>query len=87
MNSGRIIFSQIMDHLPLPLFWQGVHRYHGNRKVQSFTCFDQYLCITFAQLTFRESLRDIEACLRAQQNKLYPLMIILKCVNSATDVL
>ena len=75
MNSGRTIFSQIMDHLPLHMFRQCVHRYQGNRKVKSFTCFDQYLCMAFAQLTFRESLRDIEACLRAQQNKLYHMGI------------
>jgi len=64
-----------MDHLPLHMFRQCVHRYQGNRKVKSFTCFDQYLCMAFAQLTFRESLRDIEACLRAQQNKLYHMGI------------
>jgi len=56
-------------------FRQCVHRYKGNRKVKSFTCFDQYLCMAFAQLTYRESLRDIEACLRAQQNKLYHMGI------------
>ena len=75
MNLGRTIFSQIIDHMPLHTFRQCVHRYQGNRKIKSFTCFDQYLCMAFAQLTYRESLRDIEACLRAQQNKLYHMGI------------
>jgi len=60
-----------MDFLPLHRFRPCVERYGGDYKVQSFTCLDQFLCLVFAQLTFRESLRDIEACLRAQQPKLY----------------
>ena len=52
-----------------------VQRYHGNHKIKSFTCLDQFRCMAFAQLTYRESLRDIEACLRAQQNKLYHMGI------------
>ena len=71
MNQGRTVFSQLMDFLPLHQFRQCVERYAGNYKIQSFTCLDQFLCLAFAQLTFRESLRDIEACLRAQQPKLY----------------
>ena len=71
MNEGRTVFSQLMDFLPLHRFRQGVERYGGNYKIQSFTCLDQFLCVAFAQLTCRESLRDIEACLRAQQPKLY----------------
>jgi hypothetical protein len=71
MNSGRTIFSQLMDHLPTHDFQQCVERYRGNHKVQKFTCWDQFLCMAFAQLTYRESLRDIEACLRANQSKLY----------------
>jgi hypothetical protein len=71
MNSGKIIFSQLTDHLPLHEFRRCVQRYRGHYKVKSFSCFDQYLCMAFAQLTYRESLRDIEACLRAQQAKLY----------------
>src|SRR6266481_6481684 len=71
MNEGRTVFSQLMDFLPLHQFRQCVERYSGNYKIQSFTCLDQFLCLAFAQLTFRESLRDIEACLRAQQPKLY----------------
>jgi hypothetical protein len=71
MNTGRTVFSQLMDFFPLPEFRRCVERYRGDYKVQSFSCLDQFLCLAFAQLTFRESLRDIEACLRAQQSKLY----------------
>lgn len=71
MNIGQTIFSQLMDFLPLPEFRRCVERYGGDYKVQSFSCLDQFLCLAFAQLTYRESLRDIEACLRAQQSKLY----------------
>ena len=60
-----------MQHLPLTSFRRCVQRYAGERKVQSFSCLDQFLCMAFAQLTYRESLRDIEACLRAQRAKLY----------------
>jgi len=75
MNTGKIIFSQVMDYLPMHTFRQCVQKYNGHYKVKSFSCFDQYLCMSFAQLTYRESLRDIEACLRAQQNKLYHMGI------------
>src|SRR5436305_3510283 len=71
MNTGRTVFSQLMDFFPFPEFRHCVERYQGDYKVQSFSCLDQFLCLAFAQLTFRESLRDIEACLRAQQSKLY----------------
>jgi hypothetical protein len=64
-----------MQHLPLTTFRRCVSRYQGERKVHSFTCLDQFLCMSFAQLTARESLRDIEACLRAQRSKLYHLGI------------
>lgn len=64
-----------MDFLPAYEFRQCVERYQGNYKLQSFSCWDQFLCMAFAQLTYRESLRDIEACLRAQQTKLYHLGI------------
>ena len=73
MNSGRTIFAQVMDFLPLMEFRRCVERYRGDYKVQSFSCWDQFLCLAFAQLTGRESLRDIEACLRSQQSKLYHL--------------
>jgi len=75
MNQGQLVFAQLMQHLPLTTFRRCVTRYAGERKVQSFSCLDQFLCMAFAQLTFRESLRDIEACLRAQQSKLYHLGI------------
>ena len=75
MYSGRLVFSQVMEHLPMKTFRRCVQRYHGNRHIQSFTCLDQFLCMAFAQLTFRESLRDIEVCLRAHQDKLYHMGI------------
>ena len=75
MNTGRTVFSQIMDFLPLREFRKCVKRYRGNHKVQKFLCLDQFLCMAFAQLTYRESLRDIEVCLRAMQSKLYHMGI------------
>lgn len=75
MNQGQYIFSQIIDFLPKKKFDRCVENYNGNHKMQSFSCFDQYLCMAFAQLTYRESLRDIECCLRAMQNKLYHIGI------------
>jgi len=75
MNSGKSIFAQLMDFLPSKAFQRCVKRYQGDYKLKSFSCWDQFLCMTFAQLTYRESLRDIEACLRAQQTKLYHLGI------------
>ena len=75
MNHGRLVFAQLMQHLPLTTFRRCVARYQGERKVKSFSCLDQFLCMAFAQLTSRESLRDIEACLRAQRSKLYHLGI------------
>ncbi|MGB7848162.1 MAG: IS4 family transposase [Candidatus Acidiferrum sp.] len=71
MNTGRTIFSQLMDLLPLPEFRRCVERYRGDYKIQRFSSLDHFLCLAFAQLTYRESLRDIEACLRVQQSKLY----------------
>jgi len=75
MNSGRTLFSQVMEFLPLPEFRKCVARYQGEYKVQRFSCLDQFLCMAFAQLTYRESLRDIEAVLRAAQSKLYHMGI------------
>jgi hypothetical protein len=75
MYAGKLVFAQITEHLPLPIFRQCVQRYGGHRKIKSFTCLDQFFCMTFAQLTYRESLRDIEACLRAHQSKLYHMGI------------
>ena len=64
-----------MDHLPAKIFRRCVRRYQGDRRIQSFTCLDQFLCMVFAQLTHRESLRDIEVCLRAHRDKLYHMGI------------
>ena len=75
MNPGPLVFAQVTKHLPLTTFRRCVARYGGTHKVKSFSCLDQYLSMAFAQLTFRESLRDIEACLRAQAGKLYPMGI------------
>jgi hypothetical protein len=75
MNTGKIVFSQIMDFLPIHEFRKCVKRYNGNHKVKSFSCLDQFLCMAFAQLTYRDSLRDIEVCLRSMQNKLYHMGI------------
>ncbi len=75
MNQGKTIFSQILDFLSKHKFRQCVDRYNGNYRVRSFTCFDQFLCMAFAQLTYRESLRDIECCLRAMREKLYHMGI------------
>ena len=71
MHTGRIVFSQLLDFLPRHEFNKCVRRYQGNYKVRRFTCRDQLLCMTFAQLTYRESLRDIETCLRAMRPKLH----------------
>ena len=73
MNLGKFVFAQVMEHLPLHVFHRCVVRYSGEHKVKWFSCLDQYLCMAFAQLTYRESLRDIEACLRVQSSKLYHL--------------
>jgi len=75
MYQGQTVFSQVMSFLPQKKFRQCVHRYHGNYRTRSFTCYDQLLCMAFAQLTYRESLRDIECCLRAMQEKLYHMGI------------
>jgi len=71
MNSGKTIFSQLLDFLPSYEFRQCVKRYRGHYKIKSFSCWDQFLCMAFAQLSYRESLRDIQACLRGNQQKLY----------------
>jgi hypothetical protein len=71
MYQGQTVFAQLMEFVPTYQFQVCVNRYQGNRYVKDFSCWDQFLCLAFAQLTYRESLRDIEACLRAQQPKLY----------------
>jgi transposase len=75
VNRGQTIFSQVIDFLPQNKFRRCVNRYNGNYRVRSFTCYDQLLCMAFAQLTYRESLRDIECCLRAMREKLYHIGI------------
>ena len=71
MNSGRTIFSQLIEHAPCKEFQKCVARYQGDSHLRSFSCWDQYLTMAFAQLTYRESLRDIEACLGSVSGKLY----------------
>src|SRR6202142_2657778 len=84
MYTGKLIFSQVVEHMPLPAFHRSVDRYRGNYKIKDFTCLDQYLCMAFAQLTYRESLRDIESCLRSQRSKLYHMGI---CGNVSRNTL
>ena len=71
MNSGRTVFAQLIEHLPHKEFQKCVARYRGDRYAKNFSCWDQYLAMAFAQLTYRESLRDIETCLGAVAGKLY----------------
>jgi len=73
MHQGKLVFAQVMTHLPLSTFRRCVARYDGERKVKSFSCLDQFYAMAFAQLTFRESLRDIEACLATQGKRLHHL--------------
>src|SRR5207248_814366 len=73
MHTGRFIFSELIAHLPHKEFQKCVSRYDGDRHLRAFSCWDQYLAMAFAQFTYRESLRDIEACLGAMQGKLYHL--------------
>ena len=75
MDTGKPIFAQVTDFLPVYEFHQCVQRYHGHYKMKSFSCWNQFLCMAFAQLTYRESLRDIEVCLRSAQRKLYHMGI------------
>jgi hypothetical protein len=70
MNTGKTDFAQLLEHFPYYEFSKCVDRYHGEYKVKSFSCLSQFLAMAFAQLTQRESLRDIETCLRAMQAKL-----------------
>ncbi len=75
MYTGKTVFSQVMDFIPMYEFRKCVDRYNGNYHTSAFSCMDQYFCMAFAQLTYRESLRDIEACLRSRKEKLYHLGI------------
>ncbi len=71
MNTGRTVFAQLIENLPHKEFQKCVARYRGDRYAKDFSCWDQYLAMAFAQLTYRESLRDIEACLKAVGGKIY----------------
>jgi hypothetical protein len=82
MYTGPLVFTQVMDFMPLKTFQRCVERYQGNFSVKNFTCLEQFRIMAFAQLTYRESLRDIEACLRAQNNKLYHVGIRSKVSRS-----
>lgn len=82
MSETRIIFSQLISFVPKRDFRRLVDKYEGNKRIKSFSCWDQFLCMCFAQLTYRESLRDIEACLGAMKNKLYHVGIRSKVSRS-----
>lgn len=82
MNTGRTLFAQIMDFIPLCTFHKCVERYKGNHSVKKFKCLDQYFSMAFAQLTYRESLRDLEVCLRTMKSKLYHMGIHSKVSRS-----
>ena len=84
MLPGRTVFAQLMDRVSRFEFQQCVARYDGNERVSRYSCWDQYLCMAFAQLTYRESLRDIEACLRAVQPKLYHMGIRSRVARSTS---
>ena len=75
MLSDQYVFTQLMTFLPKHEFRSCVQHYRGDRRIRNFSCLDQFLCMAFAQLTYRDSLRDIETCLRAIQSKLYHLGI------------
>ncbi len=82
MNEGQTVFAQIMNYIPRHSFRKNVNKYKGNYKVKSFSCWEQFLVMSFAQLTYRESLRDIESCLRAMNKKLYHMGISSKISRS-----
>lgn len=84
MYEGRTVFAQVMDYLPHHAFRRLVQQYHGDRRVKTFTCRDQFLSMAFAQLTYRESLRDIEACLGAVPDKLYHLGFRARAIARST---
>ena len=83
MHAGKLVFAQVMEFVPWHTFRRLVGKYRGDFNVRTFSCLDQFLCMAFAQLTYRESLRDIEACLRSQSSKLYHLGICGKVSRSA----
>jgi hypothetical protein len=84
MYEGRTVLAQLIDHLPRHTFRRLVKRYRGDHRTRSFTCWDQFLAMTFAQLTYRESLRDIEACLGAVSERLYHLGFRTQSISRST---
>src|SRR6266403_3764340 len=88
MNSGRTVFSQLIEFLPHQEFQKCVARYGGGRYLKNLSCWDQYLAMAFAQLTYRESLRDIEACLRSIGGKLYHMIAscVSGCCSSMSEI-
>ncbi len=82
MYQGRTVFSQVLDFLPRKSFRTCVKRYSGNYRIRSFSCYEQFLCMAFAQLTYRESLRDTVLCLRAMHHKLHNIGIQSKVARS-----
>jgi len=81
MHQGMLVFAQVMAHLPLSTFRRCVAAHRGDHKVQEFSCLDQFLTMAFAQLTTRESLRDIEVILRAQSARLYHMGFRCKTIS------
>jgi len=75
MHTGQIVFAQLMEHIPHYSFRRIIGRYSGERRMREFSCWDQYVCLAFGQLTFRESLRDLEVCLRSRPEHLYHMGI------------
>src|SRR3954447_15250182 len=73
MNRGKFVLSQLLDSIHRPQFHRCVTRYGGDYKVSQFSCWSQFVCLAFAQLTWREGLRDIEACLNSRRDQLYHL--------------
>lgn len=73
MHAGKLVFAQVMECVPWHTFRRLIAKYRGDFNIRAFSCLDQFLCMAFAQLTYRESLRDIDACLRAQPTKLFHL--------------
>ena len=82
MHHGKLVFSQVMAHLPLDIFHDRVARYDGEHKIKTSSCLDQFYCMAFAQLTYRESLRDIEACLGSRRSKLWHMGIRGGCARN-----
>jgi len=82
MHAGKMVFAQLIEFIPEYEFRKCVARYAGDHRIKNFTCRDQFLCMAFAQLTYRESLRDIEACLRTKSKKLYHIGIRGKIARS-----